>query len=250
MKYNGYSFEHFEKNDIYEVAKLLIHHWEPDVKENIEHIKWKYYNNPLLKEPIACSIIKGDSIVGFSGLNPFEWELGDDIFELVSFGDGTIHPDHRGKGLYPYLIQSLIDDVKDSKYLGIINISNSPYTSHVMDKMGFISLNKRTYLKKNHYFNIIRDHLFQTRYHDYVSGSLEFSSKPRIEEMICLDEKTKDRKRIHLLKDRRWYNWKTGNKRRNYHYFYNYKHGKLVAYMILLVNKTNSARIVDFAYEK
>ena len=68
--------------------------------------------------------------------------------------------------------------------------------------------------------------------------------------MIRLDEKIKDRKRIHLLKDRRWYNWKTGNKRRNYHYFYNYKDGKLVAYMILLVNKKNSARILDFTYEK
>ncbi|MHA1170120.1 MAG: GNAT family N-acetyltransferase [Candidatus Hodarchaeales archaeon] len=249
MGLKGYTFQPFEKSDIEEVAGLQVFHWGPGIEENKQHLKWKYYDNPNSKNPIAYTVKRNGAVVGFMGLIPTRWRVKERTIAFVSYADACIHPDHRGMGIYPHLIQSLIDEVQDSGYQGFLNLSNNAITSHVMEKMGFISLREKSYYKKVNYYRILKNKLFEGKSRGRSSGNVKFSLTPDIDGMLEFDEVTRNSEKIQLLKDDSFYNWRFQSKKRNYNFFYSYHDGEMTAYMVLLVNYRGSARIIDFAYD-
>ncbi|MGA1821943.1 MAG: GNAT family N-acetyltransferase [Thermoplasmatota archaeon] len=249
MRSDEYEFQLLEREDMEGSAELLELHWGRNSAVNADHLKWKYYDNPYTEEPIAYTVKHNGSVVGFMGLFPTRWRRGEYTFDCLSFGDAIIHPDHRGKGLYQPLIKSLMDEVRDSGYVGFLNLSNNDVTSHVMEKMGFLSMKERSYIKRINYFSFLKNFFFKDRYGEYSSGNVRFSLSPDIEGMMRYDAKTKGDDRIHLVKDSDFYGWRYGSKRRQYHCFYNHHDGKMAAYLILYLNRKGSARIIDFAYD-
>lgn len=249
MEFKDYSLQPFDKSDIEGVADLQKFLWGPNTDDNVQHMKWKYFDNPFSKDPIAFTAKKNETIVGFIGVMPTRWRIGESIMEFLSFGDGCIHPEHRRKGLYPKLLQGLFDHVQGSNHHGFLNLSNNATTTHVVEKMGFASLREITFFKRVNYFNFLRNTLIEPGHREYRSGNVKFSLTPDIDEMLKYDEKMKNSGKVHLFKDISFYRWRFGSKRRQYHFFYHYSDGELAAYMVLFVNSKGSARIIDHAYD-
>ena len=94
MKSKDYCIQPLDKCDIESVAKLQKFLWGPNIINNVQHIKWKYLDNPYTDKPLGFVVRKDGSIVGFRGFFITKWKLSNNKFFILSAGDTIVHPDY------------------------------------------------------------------------------------------------------------------------------------------------------------
>lgn len=93
---------YIEEKDMPEIIKLYERVWRKEFSKRMKKIfYWKYFSHPFTKEKDNKSIVisKGGEIIGFSGVLPANFKLGDKIAFGYWICDYMVDPNHRGVGL-------------------------------------------------------------------------------------------------------------------------------------------------------
>ena len=123
MKFKEYDVQPFDRSDIEEVAELQKFHLGPNITENVQHMKWKYLDNPYTDKSLGFVVRKDGSILVFRGFFITKWKLSNNKFFILSAGDTIVHPDYRRKGIFSALFKYTFKEFDESNYLVYISMS-------------------------------------------------------------------------------------------------------------------------------
>ena len=82
------------KGQVIELLKLL---WSFDAETRFQYFKWKFEDNPYLKELPCFIALHEDRVVAFRGCFVTPMTKGDNMFLSAQIGDMVTHPDYRRK---------------------------------------------------------------------------------------------------------------------------------------------------------
>ncbi len=259
MKFNHYQIDWYTPDYLQDVCELLEGFWEKDPDINIAHFKWKYLDNPYTDKPLALIAKHKNNIVGFKGLFITKWEIADQQLFLVCASDGKIHPDHRRKGLYSSLTNYHLQQLDTSEYNAYIETSGNINATKASLKLGWKPLAPRIYPRKTTFTNVMMMYLkkklgFNLQRNNITFGTynnIEISKSCHYKDIIKLEHTINNNNNVlQLVKDETFYKWRFGSERRNYMFYYYYEQGELKAYIIVLVEEYNIAKIIDYAFVK
>jgi GNAT superfamily N-acetyltransferase len=123
-----------------------------DVVEGERHWRWKYEENPYLREPLA--VVAADStrrLVGMLGLYGSMWQFGESPGRLLvpCPVDAYVAPDHRRRGLYRRLFTESIALARERGWEYLFSLSSGKETYTCNAQLGARSLGYR--LPSMHY---------------------------------------------------------------------------------------------------
>jgi len=109
----GYQIIPYSEKYKTSLIKLLGYMWknlsEDQIKEKFE---WRYELYPFQKEAfINIAINEMNNVVGFRAFVVQEFCFHNEQFKVYNPADAIIHPEHRRKGLFSKLTDSLIETV-------------------------------------------------------------------------------------------------------------------------------------------
>jgi len=108
-----------------QVVQLQTYLWNSDVALNAAYLEWKYEHNPYMKAPFIHLAVSEGQVIGMRGLYGAKWQIGCPSQTFVSpcAGDLVIAPAHRNRGLVTKIMQAAADDLADSGYVYVFNLS-------------------------------------------------------------------------------------------------------------------------------
>jgi Acetyltransferase (GNAT) domain len=108
-----------------QIVKLQTHLWSPDVALNTAYLEWKYERNPYMKTPFIHLALSAGQVVGMRGMYGAKWQIGcpAQTFLAPCAGDLVIAPAHRNRGLVAKIMEAAADDLADSGYPYVFNLS-------------------------------------------------------------------------------------------------------------------------------
>jgi hypothetical protein len=98
LKYRPY-----QPGDEVSILELLNIGFE--VRFDLDTWKWRYINFPSFRKENVLIVESDRRIMGHRGMFQREMCLGESKVPTVTFGDSTVHPDFRGKGVYSQIWQ-------------------------------------------------------------------------------------------------------------------------------------------------
>jgi len=108
-----------------QVVQLQTYLWNSDVALNAAYLEWKYEHNPYMKAPFIHLAVSEGQVIGMRGLYGAKWQIGcpSQTFVGPCAGDLVIAPAHRNRGLVTKIMQAAADDLADSGYVYVFNLS-------------------------------------------------------------------------------------------------------------------------------
>ena len=108
-----------------QVVQLQTYLWNSDVALNAAYLEWKYEHNPYMKAPFIHLAVSEGQVIGMRGLYGAKWQIGcpSQTFVGPCAGDLVIAPAHRNRGLVTKIMQAAADDLADSGYAYVFNLS-------------------------------------------------------------------------------------------------------------------------------
>ena len=108
-----------------QVVQLQTYLWSSDVALNAAYLEWKYEHNPYMKAPFIHLAVSEGQVIGMRGLYGAKWQIGcpSQTFVGPCAGDLVIAPAHRNRGLVTKIMQAAADDLADSGYVYVFNLS-------------------------------------------------------------------------------------------------------------------------------
>ncbi len=158
MKYGDYEIKPYHSKFIPQIANLERHLWGRDIPRNIAYFRWKYEENPFTKDPVGTMALYKGRVVGFRGCFVTRWAVkkGGDTVNILSPADICVHPDHRRKGLFAMMTETIIDRYQESRYAAFVNLSSNRLSVPGYLKMGWKPLAEKRLLRRyslNGYIN-------------------------------------------------------------------------------------------------
>jgi len=113
-----------------QIVELQRHLWGPDVALNAAYLEWKHEHNPYVETPLIHLALYGGQVVGMRGMYGAKWQIGHpcQTFLGLCAGDSVIAPDHRNRGLFTKITRAALDDLTNSNYTYIFNLSANSVT--------------------------------------------------------------------------------------------------------------------------
>lgn len=112
-----------------QIVRLQTHLWGDDLQRNAAYLKWKYTDNPFLRETLIQTVRHDEDLVGMRGMFGTLWEVDDGQQHLLPYADDfVIVPEHRNRGVAARIMQAIVDDARRRGYPFVINLSAGPVT--------------------------------------------------------------------------------------------------------------------------
>ncbi len=149
----GYQIIPYSQKYKTSLIKLLGYMWknlsEDQIKEKFE---WRYELNPFQERAfINIAIDEMENVVGFRAFVVQDFCFQNEQIRVYNPADAIIHPEHRRKGLFSKLTDTLIETVSDNEHRGIIlNLSSNEKSTPGYLKLGW----RRTSGKKKYGYKI------------------------------------------------------------------------------------------------
>lgn len=134
IKFVAYGPEHAEQ-----IAQLQTHMWSGDVKRNAVYFRWKYFDNPFVRDPVVFVAMDGTRVVAMRGAFGSAWEAGGSAepFIVPCADDMVVDPAHRNRGLVRPLMEVLFEELGSRGVQYLFSLSASPVTLVVSLAMGW-----------------------------------------------------------------------------------------------------------------
>lgn len=113
-----------------QVINLQCHLWSPDEALNTAYFEWKYERNPYVHAPLIYLAMHRGRAVGMRGFFGVQWEGGNPSQKLTALyaDDLVVAPDHRNHGLVFKIMAAAFDDLAQTDYQYVFNLSAGPMT--------------------------------------------------------------------------------------------------------------------------
>jgi GNAT superfamily N-acetyltransferase len=133
-----------------QVLELETHLWSPDLDLNDTYLRWKYDENPYLKDPLIVVALHEGIVVGVRGAYGAEWRIGPRGRRWVApcVGDIVIAPEHRDRQLFTRLNKAVMDAAAATGHRFVLNLSAGAVTHLSLRAMGFRSLGSLEMLQR------------------------------------------------------------------------------------------------------
>jgi len=260
------------KGQILELQKYM---WSSDAALNAAYLEWKYGNNPYLDTKIYV-VLCDEQIVGMLGAYGAKWQSGDSDPEFVvpCLGDLVFHPDHRQQGLLSKIVAFALDDLFNSGFMYIFDLSSGPdlilgmlmtgwrragflQTSHWSAVQNKIPSGLRKYADRLTFvsstYRLLRENINKICFRHSHKQSPPFDAfdrnevlrnsipnvaiekAPRAAAMADLVERVGNYKCIRHLRDEQFYSWRFQNPLSQYRFLY-WGDACLEGYLVLQVS--------------
>jgi GNAT superfamily N-acetyltransferase len=199
-----------------QVLALQRHHWNRDIQVNSAFLNWKYEINPYMTDPRLYLIFYNGELVGMRGFYGAEWEVGARGSRIIapSAGDLVIVPEHRGKGLFPKLMEFALDDLQNDGYSCVFNFSAGPPTWIQSVRGGWRFAGPHRHLTREGTSAEL------TAPKPAVPRNILIETEPRLKQMSDLVARLRWDGRIRHVRDERYFSWRFRNPRSEYKFLY------------------------------
>jgi GNAT superfamily N-acetyltransferase len=199
-----------------QVLDLQRHHWNRDIQVNSAYLNWKYEINPYITDPRLYLILYNGELVGMRGFYGAEWEVGARGSRIIApcAGDLVIVPEHRGKGLFPKLMEFALNDLKNDGYSFVFNFSAMPPTWIQSVRGGWRFAGPHRYLTREG----TSAELTATK--PAVPKNILIETEPRLKQMSDLVSHLRWDGRIRHVRNERYFSWRFRNPRSEYKFLY------------------------------
>ena len=237
-----------------QIIDLQSHLWSPDKRLNSNYLEWKYNNNPYIEKPIIYLVLYDNRVVGMRGMYGAKWQFGQQYQTSIvpCAGDLVIHPDHRNRGLFTYLMSVAMDDLSQCGHKYVFNLSASPKTLISSLGIGWHSIgslqtmywlsesyNQWNYPSKRFFLSSDEnDHPFHSLDRNNskdlseVSQNVSIDCSPKPEEMAELLDRINNNDRIKHVRDQQYFKWRFQNPLSQYRFLY-WNDTRLEGYIVL-----------------
>jgi hypothetical protein len=123
-----YTVRPYRPADEDQIATLQRHLWGTSRAANAAYLRWKYFENPYLEDPILFVATSSGRVVAMRGVFGATWEIpGRERPALAPCAsDLVIDPSHRDRGLYAELNAQTFAALNDRTFPHIFNLSANP----------------------------------------------------------------------------------------------------------------------------
>jgi len=148
-----YSLEAFEDDD--PSAAVSLHKFlQPRGRgANEQYLRWKYFENPFIENPLITVVRYGGEIVAMTGLMGMSWHAfpGRESTIVPQIDDLIIHPDHRRKGLTALMFRGVIGASLSQGYPAMISLSGGAVSNALASTKGWTEIREleRVYLVRS-----------------------------------------------------------------------------------------------------
>ncbi len=234
------------------IARLQRLHWASGFRVNLAYLRWKYFENPYVVEPLIYVALHGDEVVGMRGIFGASWNIGEGLEAAIPCAaDTLIHPAHRDQGLFERLSDLAFADLAAKGYPHVLNLSPTAanYVASVVS-MGWRSIGSTAELARASDAGTARRKLVaRVPRNDTVrgmarlgrrirssAGSMTFgrldavdattrgevqvSCRPRPEAMATAAAAEPASEAITQVRDARFFSWRFDNPRAAYRFLY------------------------------
>lgn len=136
MTLTGYRIARIGPDDLTAVASVRRRVWPAPQALTERYLRWKYFDNPYLAEPLVWIALRGDEPVAIRAMMGTAWNVPglDHPVVIPQAADTVIVEEHRDRGLHVALNEQAISDLEELGYSHAINMSASPanYMASIM----------------------------------------------------------------------------------------------------------------------
>lgn len=247
-------YEHDFKDDAIDFLAEYIPGVPRDERRKL--FEWVYENNPFTDKPLNYLALEGERIVGFRGFIPQRFKVNGKTFIVIIPTNGTIHPDHRRKGVFTELSNYSLQDISNIDEIKLI-LSLSPNKAAVgaLTKAGYIPLGIREKLYLFSTLKIMRNSPLKKMETEgsfvTVNGPdlrTEFTREPRIKGISELIASVSSGEKIENVRDTLFYEWRFVQSPHDTFFLYCMDGDELVGYMALERHDITFRSIMDLHY--
>lgn len=236
---------------------LLSGFWGRDFRTNEAYLKWKYEDNPHTDKTLAYIALHNGEVIGFRGYFASQWHIQGENYKMVvlSPGDTFVRSDHRGSGLSLSMTRLAMQEYS-STYKVFLNISSSRSSVPGYLKMGFVPLALKKYLNWYHAIGIInffvRSRITSKSRKEVALGEIDgviAEKTPRPQDMHdVISSQKSDGRRLSLLQDRAFFEWRFNNRLREYLFYYQRENNATKGYLAVRISPSgHRGYIIDYA---
>lgn len=113
------------------LVQLQTHLWSGELALNDAYFRWKYEENPYLREPLVHLALCDGQVVGMRGMCGSLWQVGapPETFVAPYADDLVVAPEHRNQGLFTRIMRTALDELAGRGLDYVFNLSASRVTS-------------------------------------------------------------------------------------------------------------------------
>ena len=151
------------ENETYQIVKyrpefksklvnLQAHLWGQDQAVRAAYFDWKYNWNPYVDGIYIYLAFCNEKLVGMVGAYGVQWEIGDagQSWPALCFADLIIIPDHRHGNLLQNLMSFALEDLSDTDYAYVFDLSAAPQLTLVLLMQGWRRVFIQTAQRETH----------------------------------------------------------------------------------------------------
>jgi GNAT superfamily N-acetyltransferase len=124
-----------------QLLELQTHLWSREIDLNSAYFRWKYEENPYVREPLVHLALCDGQVVGMRGMCGARWQVGapPEAFLAPYADDMVVAPEHRDHGLFTRLMRAALDELAGRGLDYVFNLSAGRVTSLGSLTMGWKS---------------------------------------------------------------------------------------------------------------
>ena len=113
-----------DRDQVLRLQKLL---WSTDLRLNEAYFRWKYEENPWLREIPVYLARSGGDVIGMRGFHGNRWEAGHPPREFLFWiaDDLVVEPEHRNQGVVSRIMKTALADLAARHEGFTVNLSGS-----------------------------------------------------------------------------------------------------------------------------
>ena len=261
-----------------EVVRLHAQLMNGGLRMSRSYLRWKYLDNPLIQPPIMIVVRYGKKIVGMRGIVGTQWQLGDAGKPLLlgHADDLIIDPEHRNRGLFLRINETMVDVARERGFEYLISLSSGERTQKLSLLCEWQALGElermytdpagsgeksgraaQTHASGRRIFRAIRNRLgydcVRPPFDHSIDGSLRgivTSTSPRVEVSAEADPTSMSALaaavhsgRSRASRDEAFFDWRLRNPQRKYRYVY-WRDSQLRGYLVLAWTRRDANTIV------
>lgn len=239
--------------ELFDQVGVLLRYLIKDDPDTIaSYFRWKYYDNPYSDGPLGIVSLYQDEVVGFKGFFATKWHIPGKGYKFIVLcpGDLCVHPNHRRLGL-SVAMGNLGMDIHASKYPLFLVTSSGKNSLPGSRRMGFVPLTEKRYLRRkcsslksspldNHSGRMGATGLSGGRIRFGEFGDIIVAEKPRPRQMVTLiSRQDQADDTIMLFQDEKFFQWRFGNKRNTYVFYYCKEGAVMTGYVVLALSNVS-----------
>lgn len=229
-----------------ELLRLQTHLWSNDLVGNAAYFKWKYAENPYLREPLIRIALRDGRAVAMRGLFGALWEAGGAAAQLLPYADDfVVAPADRNSGIARRVLQESLGDAARCGFPYAVSLSAGTIT--------FVASLAAGWRSPGSYQSVRRDRSTLPRWRRWISperpshpaadpfdavdrhtvvGAVSVARSARPADMADLIGRLAWDGRIRHVRDARYFAWRFRNPLHEYRFLY-WDDGALQGYLVL-----------------